>query len=185
MSPLPVRVTTRIITFLVGNPYKPSFPLLLGGGTTQLITFLAKFPSKVLERWFFPLAEVSFPENVVRILEVLSGTIRKWRGTTHTERGISLHRPILGKNTFWKNSCLNLTPPSDVPLPKMSFFGWNMYYNFSMVNFGLRLVPEPIQPRLANIYQIASPAILEWSEQIVSVHEWRFRVIFYYLKHIL
>ena len=37
LSPLPVRVTTRIITFLVGNPYKPSFPLLLGGGTTQEI----------------------------------------------------------------------------------------------------------------------------------------------------
>ena len=35
LSPLPVRVTTRIIAFLVGNPYKPSFPLLLGGGTTQ------------------------------------------------------------------------------------------------------------------------------------------------------
>ncbi len=35
LSPLPVRVTTRISTFLVGNPYKPSFPLLLGGGTTQ------------------------------------------------------------------------------------------------------------------------------------------------------
>ena len=37
LSPLPVRVTTRIITCLVGNPYKPSFPLLLGGGTTQII----------------------------------------------------------------------------------------------------------------------------------------------------
>ena len=37
LSPLPVRVTTRIITCLVGNPYKPSFPLLLGGGTTQHI----------------------------------------------------------------------------------------------------------------------------------------------------
>ena len=34
-SPFPVIVTTRIITFLVGNPYKPSFPLLLGRGTTQ------------------------------------------------------------------------------------------------------------------------------------------------------
>ena len=39
LSPLPVRVTTRIITFLVGNPYKPSFPLLLGGGTTQCILY--------------------------------------------------------------------------------------------------------------------------------------------------
>ena len=37
LSPLPVRVTTRIIVFLVGDPYKPSFPLLLGGGTTQSI----------------------------------------------------------------------------------------------------------------------------------------------------
>ena len=43
LSPLPVRVTTRIITFLVGNPYKPSFPLLLGGGTTQDITPLFDF----------------------------------------------------------------------------------------------------------------------------------------------
>ncbi len=40
LSPLAVRVTTRIITFLVGNPYKPSFPLLLGGGTTQVISYL-------------------------------------------------------------------------------------------------------------------------------------------------
>ena len=41
-SPFPVIVTTRIITFLVGNPYKPSFPLLLGRGTTQLIYFYNK-----------------------------------------------------------------------------------------------------------------------------------------------
>ena len=33
LSPFPVIVTTRIITVLVGSPYKPSFPLLLG--TTQ------------------------------------------------------------------------------------------------------------------------------------------------------
>ena len=35
LSSFPVIVTTRIITFLVGNPYKPSFPLLLGRGTKQ------------------------------------------------------------------------------------------------------------------------------------------------------
>ena len=35
LSPFPVIGTTRIITFLVGNPYKPSFPLLLARGTTQ------------------------------------------------------------------------------------------------------------------------------------------------------
>ncbi len=38
LSPLPVTVTTRIVMFLVGDPYKPSFPLLLGGGTTQRIS---------------------------------------------------------------------------------------------------------------------------------------------------
>ncbi len=32
MSPLPVRFTTRIIKFLVGNPYKPSFPTVTGWG---------------------------------------------------------------------------------------------------------------------------------------------------------
>ena len=40
LSPHPVRVTTRIITFLVGNPYKPSFPLLLGGTTQEISLFL-------------------------------------------------------------------------------------------------------------------------------------------------
>ena len=45
LSPLPVRVTTRIITFLVGNPYKPSFPLLLGGGTTQSISLWNMLPN--------------------------------------------------------------------------------------------------------------------------------------------
>ena len=35
-TPHPVTVTTRIITFLVGNPYKPSFATgILGGGTIQ------------------------------------------------------------------------------------------------------------------------------------------------------
>ena len=32
MSPLPVTVTTRIITFLVGDPYKPSFATVTGKG---------------------------------------------------------------------------------------------------------------------------------------------------------
>ena len=32
MSPLPVTVTTRSITFLVGDPYKPSFATVTGQG---------------------------------------------------------------------------------------------------------------------------------------------------------
>ena len=31
-TPHPVTVTTRIITFLVGNPYKPSFATVTGRG---------------------------------------------------------------------------------------------------------------------------------------------------------
>ncbi len=32
LSPLPVTATTRIITFLVGDPYKPSFATVTGRG---------------------------------------------------------------------------------------------------------------------------------------------------------
>ena len=38
LSPLPVRVTTRIITFLVGNPYKPSFATVTGWGVDPMNT---------------------------------------------------------------------------------------------------------------------------------------------------
>ena len=35
LSPLPVTVTTRIITFLIGNPYKPSFVTVTGWGVDR------------------------------------------------------------------------------------------------------------------------------------------------------
>ena len=42
-GPLPVTVTTRIITFLIGNPYKPSFATVTGRGPHpvrfQVVTF--------------------------------------------------------------------------------------------------------------------------------------------------
>ena len=38
LSPLPVRVTTRTITFLVGNPYKPSFATATGWGVDPRYT---------------------------------------------------------------------------------------------------------------------------------------------------
>ncbi len=43
MAPLPVRVTTRIITFLIGNPYKPSFTTITGRGPYQKYKFLRCF----------------------------------------------------------------------------------------------------------------------------------------------
>ena len=38
-TPHPVTVTTRIITFLVGNPYKPSFATVTGWGVDPTDTF--------------------------------------------------------------------------------------------------------------------------------------------------
>ena len=43
-TPHPVTVTTRIITFLVGNPYKPSFATVTGWGVDLIYTvFNASF----------------------------------------------------------------------------------------------------------------------------------------------
>ena len=61
LSPLPVRVTTRIITFLVGNPYKPSFPLLLGGGTTQIICMFTQFTPSLGHVTCVHTSHVAFP----------------------------------------------------------------------------------------------------------------------------
>ena len=46
LSRFPVTVTTRIITFLVGDPYKPSFPTVTGRGDNPKNTE----HSKVLEQ---------------------------------------------------------------------------------------------------------------------------------------
>ena len=42
LSPLPVTVTTRIITFLVGDPYKPSFATVTGRGDNPSYMILAQ-----------------------------------------------------------------------------------------------------------------------------------------------
>ena len=39
-GPLPVTVTTRIVTFLVGNPYKPSFATVTGRGQHPKFTHM-------------------------------------------------------------------------------------------------------------------------------------------------
>ena len=43
-GPLPVTVTTRIITFLVGDPYKPSFTNVTGRGPHPM--YMCMFPSR-------------------------------------------------------------------------------------------------------------------------------------------
>ena len=47
-TPHPVTVTIRIITFLVGNPYKPSFVTVTGWGVDPMYTHL-KFNSSPLK----------------------------------------------------------------------------------------------------------------------------------------
>ena len=63
LPPFPVIGTTRIITFLVGNPYKPSFPLLLGRGTTQSLLL---FQIKVLSPKILPSEGVGW-DSVSRV----------------------------------------------------------------------------------------------------------------------
>ena len=44
-TPHPVTVTTRIITFLVGNPYKPSFATVTGWGVDPKNTVCKNVPT--------------------------------------------------------------------------------------------------------------------------------------------
>ncbi len=48
LFPCPVTVTTRIIIFLVGDPYKPSFATVTGRGTTQIYI---RYYQISLDRW--------------------------------------------------------------------------------------------------------------------------------------
>ena len=43
--PHPVTVTTGIITFLIGNPYKPSFVTVTGWGVDRMIFYFLSCPS--------------------------------------------------------------------------------------------------------------------------------------------
>ena len=80
LSPLPVVVTTRIIPFLVGNPYKPSFPLLLGGGTTQDMMWLKWWDIHNLR----PHLQYPFPQQL-RSIQITVGLVspKKWSKRKH------------------------------------------------------------------------------------------------------
>ena len=52
-GPFPVRVTTRIITFLVGNPYKPLFATVTGkGATPNVYMFMCLYSLQNLHMFF-------------------------------------------------------------------------------------------------------------------------------------
>ena len=55
-GPLPVTVTTRIITFLIGNPYKPSFAPVTGRGAHSTYqTFFGASTSGAVLRGKMPI----------------------------------------------------------------------------------------------------------------------------------
>ena len=64
LSPLPVTVTTRIITFLVGDPYKPPFATVTGRGDNPSCMYIIYFmpidiPYATLITLRFPAARYS------------------------------------------------------------------------------------------------------------------------------
>ena len=48
LSPFSVRVTTRIITFLVGDPYKPSFATVTGRGDNPSYVHFSPLDGRLL-----------------------------------------------------------------------------------------------------------------------------------------
>ena len=55
-GPLPVTVTTRIITFLIGNPYKPSLTTVTGRGPHPRYWYISKPLPFVLVGYVFLIA---------------------------------------------------------------------------------------------------------------------------------
>ena len=55
LSPLPVTVTTSIITFLVGDPYKPSFTTVTGRGDNPRYMGVSK--NRVIPKWMVKILE--------------------------------------------------------------------------------------------------------------------------------
>ena len=89
LSPLPVTVTTRIVMFLVGDPYKPSFPLLLGGGTTQIMRLIIES----LNTGRFSLAAIVCCPSRCRLVPSfgdhrfqVGGTHKYWQNNRHNWR---------------------------------------------------------------------------------------------------
>ena len=75
LAPFPVIVTTRIYTFLVGDPCTPSFPLLLGTGQPNLYLWKRSFHKDLLLQDVFNLMSAM----IVRRIYVMPRHRLKWR----------------------------------------------------------------------------------------------------------
>ena len=86
----PVTVTTRIITFLVGNPYKPSFAIVTGWGVDPKYTYL--FVDVPMKMSFFALRFWGREENLDQL------------GPVDRDNGLGCHQdsiPGTPKNQFF------------------------------------------------------------------------------------
>ena len=79
-GPFPVTVTTRIATFLVGNPYKPSFTTVTGKGATPKVY-------QQFHQSYHGHAQIGFPRRSIRqfpcrVVEYRLGSIESRRIST-------------------------------------------------------------------------------------------------------
>ena len=96
-GPLPVTVTTRIMTFLAGDPYKPSFPTVTGRGPHPMymsITHLSDnrlVDSCLFIWWFCDLQWIFKWTNVKYVLSsyMLKQQIAYWLVVNHFDSGNS------------------------------------------------------------------------------------------------
>ena len=102
-TPLPVRVTTRIIIFLVGDPHKPSFPLLLGGETTQRIPIKNQACQNPVASPNVPRFRIPKEKNDAAETEVSLG----WVGLKgcHVDGPFNDEKAGFGKMFFWLGDC--------------------------------------------------------------------------------
>ena len=94
-TPHPVTVTTRIITFLVGNPYKPSFATVTGWGVDPKSSHAAFHPKclPANKSWGLFLRDVlrAFPQFGLFFWEektcpVASPTCYKWSDNLYSQK---------------------------------------------------------------------------------------------------
>ena len=76
-TPLPVTVTTRIITFLVGNPYKPSFATVTGWGVDpSKISFISKLYLQLIQSPLIPAPTLFGTSTRSDCIAYVLGTLR-------------------------------------------------------------------------------------------------------------
>ena len=80
-GPFPVTVTTRIIQFLVGNPYRPLFATVAGKGPHPIYIYIHIYIYILFKHVDFPASRISWSLQANR----LTPTLRKAKHTNGAE----------------------------------------------------------------------------------------------------